>query len=222
MSAARNRRIARALRNTHTLCLARSGPSLLCDIPLSVSMSFLPFADDPNEPLGRIATRRLRIRPDAGRLLNTECVSDDLYRQIAADKSALSEGAGAERLFAVIRSQDGQPESTAQGPRVRYSMNGRRDLRLIRNYLRREGFHLSPPESMPEAMKIIDVRHALMILAGVGRTIGTGLAIPKELQDYDLDSKAFSATELCGLCGVAVPEADFRRRGTLVVGLCRP
>ena len=197
---------SRATRHAHALCLKRSGDNCFSDIPLSISISTLPLDERPREPQGRITTRRLQIMPDAGRLLNPALVADDLYRQVCNSKNAQSEGTGAEKLYAVLRALYGPHEPGQLHLALSYSMCGARDLRLIRNYLWREGYNGMPTEAMRNSLKIIDIRHALMTIAGVCRAMGSWRSLPKELRDYDLDSRDLTGAELCGYYRVPVPD----------------
>ena len=206
MSTTPNELASRATRHAHALCLKRSGDNCFGDIPLSISISMLPLGEKPGGPQGRITTRRLQIKPDVGRLLNPALVADDFYGRVCNSKNAQTEGTGAEKLFAVLRAQYEPHEPGQQHLVLRYSMCGTRDLRLIRNYLWREGYNGMPTDAMRNPLKIIDVRHALMTIAGVCRAMGTWKILPKELRDYDLDSKELTAAELCGYYRVPVPD----------------
>ena len=192
-----------AVRKVHTLCLERSGNNDSGDIPLSVSMSTFRHDSNQASKQGRIVTRYLRILPDAARLLNCESVSDDLYEQIRGNDTALTEGEGAERLFALLQEQCVDPQAENQHQVLRYSLRGEGDMRLIRSYLWREGYKWPPNDAIRNAIKVVDLRHALTILAGICRVTGAWKILPKELRDYDLDFREFSAHELCRICGVS-------------------
>ena len=195
-----------AVRKVHTLCLERSGNNDAGDVPLSVSMSTLRYDSNRDSKQGRIVTRYLRILPDAARMLNRESVSDDLYEQIRGNDAALTEGEGAEKLFALLQEQCVGPQTEHQHQVLRYSLRGESDMRLIRSYLWREGYKWPPNDAIRNAIKVVDLRHALMILAGICRVTGAWKALPKELRDYDLDFREFTAEELCRICGVSIPK----------------
>ena len=194
----------RTVRNVHALCVKGSGNNHFCDIPLNTSISFVRFEEQHSNAKGRIATRFIRINPDVARLLNPEYVSDDFYTSVLEHKNALTEGEGAEQLNAVLRSLCGHNEP-GERRLVRYSLNAEGDLLLIRNFLWREGYNWQQAEGSHNPLRIIDVRHALMIIAGISRTMGYEHTLPKELRDFDLDARNISAAHLCGLYGVPTP-----------------
>ena len=123
--------------------------------------------------------------------------------RIWSNQDALTEGEGAARLFSLLGQLNGQGSPQKQARALRYSMRGRRDLRLIRNFLWREGFGGPPLDALRNSLQIVDVRHALMVLAAVCRARETGDCLPRRLRDYDLDPGALTAAELCDICGVA-------------------
>ena len=194
----------RAVRNVHALCVQGSGNNDFCDIPLNISISLMRFGEQHSDKQGRIATRLVRINPDVARLMNPEYVSDDFYASFFEHKNALTEGEGAERLNAILKSLCGHTEPGEQRL-VRYSLNAEGDMLLIRNFLWREGYNWQQAEGNHSPLKIIDVRHALMIIAGISRTMGFEHSLPKELRDLDLDARKLSAVQLCGLYGVPTP-----------------
>ena len=195
----------RAVRNVHALCVKGSGTNYFCDIPLNTSISLVRFGEQQANTQGRIATRCVRINPDVARLLNPEYVSDDFYASACEHKNAFTEGEGAERLNAVLRSLCRHTEPGNQRL-ARFSLNGEGDMLLIRNFLWREGYNWQQVEGDQSPLKIIDVRHALMIIAGISRTMGYEGTLPKELRDFDLDPRNISATKLCGLYGLPTPD----------------
>lgn len=194
----------RATRNIHAFCLRSSGNNYFGDIPLGIWVSMLRFEQEHSKPHGRIATRSVRIKPDVARLLNPEQVSDDFFERTCKDENALTEGAGAEQLKAVLKALCGHADPNQRRP-VRYSLNAARDIRLIRNYLWREGHSWQQTAGTQSPLKTIDVRHALMAISGISRTMGFKYTLPKELWDYDLDPRELGAQELCRLYGVQAP-----------------
>ncbi|MXW19654.1 MAG: hypothetical protein F4Y00_07875 [Bacteroidetes bacterium SB0662_bin_6] len=192
-----------AARNAYAVCVQRSGNNGFGDIPLSISISAVARAGGEGGPNGPIISRHLHIQPDAGRLLNAELVSDDLYESICNNEDALTEGQGAEELFEVMGALHELLESGRKSPQLRYSIRGALDTQLIRNYLRREGYGRLPAVAAGNVARVIDVRHALMMLAGVCRATESWETLPRKLRDYDLDCGDFAPAELCDLYGVA-------------------
>ena len=109
-----------------------------------------------------------------------------------------------DRLNAALRALCGHNEP-GDKRLVRFSLNGEGDMLLIRNFLWREGYNWQKMEGEQSPVKIIDVRHALMIIAGISRTLGYEHNLPKELRDFDLDPRNISASKLCGLYGLPTP-----------------
>lgn len=201
-----------AIRKAHVLCVKRSGNNAFADIPMNISISSVRVDEDSGGRRGRIATHRVRIRPDTARLLDPQRVSDEFYESICNHRRTVTEGEGAEQLYGLLRTLCGQAD--AEKP-VRYSLNAERDRQLIRSYLWREGYDWRRAEGMERPLMIVDVRHALTIIAGISRTMSLKGALPRELQDYDLDSFDLDATELCRLFGVAAPNEDAESSGLL-------
>ena len=190
----------------HSLYLSRSGDNCIGDIPLEISISAWRTSSGQNPLRRRIATSLLHIRPDAGRLLNPQWVSDDAYVNIQNHAKALTEGQGAERLYALLCAQFAQPDVGKPDLSVCYSMRGVRDTHLIRNYLTREGHVWPSSAAVQQSVRVVDVRHALMIIAGVSRAMETWNVLPKELRDYDLNRRDLDPAKLCRISGVSMPD----------------
>lgn len=193
-------------RNAHALCLKRSGNNGYGDIPLSISIATVAPGERSSGPKAPITIRRLHIQPDSARLLNAELVSDDFYDSIRNSADVVTEGEGAERLFAALGALHARPAAGEQSPALRYSMRGACDMQLMRNYLGREGYGRLSAEATRNATRTIDVRHALMMIAGVCRATESWQTLPGKLRDYDLDCRELAAVELCGFYGVALPD----------------
>ena len=186
-----------ATRNVHTMHMIRSGYSALGDIPLQISISTISGK-------GRLATRAMNIRPDSARLLDTRHVSDDLYREIHSDNEACTEGEGAEKLNRVLEVLCGQVRPQDRRP-VRYSLNVRHENNLIRNWLWREGYSWQQAEGGRNRFRAVNLQDALIILAGISRTMELERVLPKPLRNFDLEKKSFSPEELCSLYNIDLP-----------------
>ena len=195
------------VRNVHTLCAERSGNREFADIPMSISISSVQGGEENGDPRGRVDTQSVRIRPDTARLLDPACVSDQFYESICKHDTTVAEGEGAEQLHGLLTMLCRQSVS-GKHRSIRYSLNASRDLQLVRSYLWREGYDWRQAEGIRNPLKIIDVRHALTVLAGISRTLSLTDTLPKALREYDLDAFDLNAMELCRLFGVRTPNDD--------------
>ena len=196
-----------AIRKVHALCVRSSGNNAFADIPMNISVSSVRVDEQGRDRRGRVATHCVRIRPDAARLLDSECVSDKLYESIRQHEKTVTEGEGATKLFGLLSVLSGDAASDKRKP-VRYSLNAGRDRQLIRSYLWREGYDWRQTEGIESPLAIVDVRHALTIIAGISRTMSLQHTLPKELRDYDLDACAVDGVALCRMFGVQAPNQD--------------
>lgn len=185
-----------ALRGAHTLCVERSGFSYLADIPTRLTTAVLGKNARP-------VVSELLVRPDPARILSTFAVSDELLERIKKTASAVSESTGARKLYDLMNKRVGQAEPQQRKP-LRYSLNARHDLQLMRHYLWREGYAWQDTE---QGVRIIDVSHAVAITAALQRSVGDDRRrlCPEGLSDYDRDAaEPLDAAELCKAYGVAV------------------
>ena len=192
-------RAKEALRGAHTLCMERTGFSYLCDIPTQVETAVLSDKQVLNEP-PRLAVSRLKISPDAARLVSPYALTDERLEEIKNSKDAVSEGVGAQRIYDLMNRRVGQAAPPQRKP-VRYSLNGRHDLQLLRHYLWREGYSWKDTE---QGVRIIDVSHAVSIVSALQRSVGSDQTpmCPKEFADFDRDPRPLNASELCETYGV--------------------
>ena len=192
-------RATEALKGAHTLCMERTGFSYLADIPTRVTVSVL--SKNPPKPL----VSELRIRPDEARLISPYALTEEEYESSAKSKGAVSEAIGARRIYDVMNKRVGQADPQHRKP-IRYSLNGKHDLNLLRHFLWREGYSWKNTE---QGIRVIDVSHALCIVSALQRSIGAAAQIcPKEYADFDRDPFEIDAHDLCASYGLKASGAN--------------
>ena len=185
----------RAMRLVHTMSVNPSGDHHLGDIPLELSLATLTGEN-------RLYTHRVRIQPDAARLLRQDFVPSHLLESIQNDPAACPESEGAAQVAAILATLSGNRERSDQRP-IRYSLNGHADLKLLRNFVWREGH--SPQEAEGKT-RVVDITHAIVSLSALARVTSRPHLIPEALKGIDQKITALSAEELCRFYGVTPPE----------------